>query len=882
MDGLKRKTVVNKAVIAGKPFHHKHSTLAQYLQSIEHSDAEYIFITTCNQPRVYNNRELFLRARKILRILRKNNVQKGDVVLAVLAAPVDYLVVFWACALGGITIAMAPQAHEVFHENKMRTLLWKQQQTLNCPICTNLSQQNLQRLFASKIAYIDISCEDVVPDTTDYGVLPQDKLLLISSSGTTGTSKFIVHTQQSLALPLADKAQIDQRSACYWHPLTSISGMRMLLPDCLRKIYLPAALIMENPLTVFDWVDHYRIRIVVTSNFLLRRTINFLRNSTEQKWDLSCVKVFAVSGEKIELRTLQEFYELVQQYGVDYKSIVPAYGMSELPTISSHIFSSPQELCGEIAPCGKAATGVSIRVVDDKGKVVDEEQTGHIEVYSDAAMLNYHDDSAPFTKDGWLQTGDDGFIRGGNLFLTGRSKDIVILNAQNYFYSEIEYFVEQIKGVSPSSAIVCCVRLQNSDTDDLLVFAHTSQPPDQQKQLRYSIAEQLAKSFGHAPQCVIFIEPESVPRTQTGKVQRHVLVEKFHNGAFGNVVSIVNKTPYIAASSELQRKICAIWQEVLSQEQVGIDNDFFALGGTSLHALSVISKMRKLFGVNEHQLPLSILLTHPTVFKLSQVIKRKNYYEKSAVIQLNTQTRTPVFVVHVAGVDPICYQYLASALDNIATVYAIRTDELQDDISIEETAKYHIQKIKTIAKHGPYIIGGMCIGGLVAFEVSRQLREEHEEIKLTFLMDTINIPGMENYKSKQQHILGKSKLRSVKSTLEFVTHLLKGDFDFVVRKVRKLIANIKSHKQKKSDITTALRKKMRNKLRVIRDKYTPQFYEGRVVYIRSEKKKGDYAQRRLQELAQQVKTHQIEGTVHSDVTRLYFSQQTAQIIQSYI
>ncbi|WP_372365644.1 amino acid adenylation domain-containing protein [Candidatus Uabimicrobium sp. HlEnr_7] len=351
---------------------------------------------------------------------------------------------------------------------------------------------------------------------------------------------------------------------------------------------------------------------------------------------------------------------------------------------------------------------------------------------------------------------------------------------------------------------------------------------------------------------------------------------------------ILSESKFIEATTELEKKLVSIWCDVLKLDKISINDNFFDIGGHSLLTIVLMDKIRQVVGMesDDHQgLPISLLLSYPTIKRLASAIDNKDDVPQEQTIQMNSKIDgTPVFLVHAPHVDPICYRHLSDHLDGKKTVYTIRTDELAVDASIEETASYHIEKIKEIQPSGPYIFGGMCMGGLVTFEVAYQLHKRGDKINLAFIMDAINIPGMEDYKTQEIHEAGKGKRKiiNMQKAGEFLKHLAKGDVQFISKKIKRVKRKIERKINKVSDPRAKLKKKMRDQLRIIGDKYRPQYYDGQIIYIRSEKKRGDYSEKRLRELAKEVQSHRLEGTIHSDVSRPLFAKQTSEIVQKYL
>ena len=196
--------------------------------------------------------------------------------------------------------------------------------------------------------------------------------------------------------------------------------------------------------------------------------------------------------------------------------------------------------------------------------------------------------------------------------------------------------------------------------------------------------------------------------------------------------------------------LAAWWQELLGVEQVELDDDFFALGGHSLAGVRLFSKIRKTYGAD---LELAILFEARTVRKLSAAIRKRKGASKAEMkkwsslvpIQPNG-SRIPIFCVHAIGGDVIFYQQLARALGTDQPFYAFQSPlvsrEDARETSIEELASTYVRDLVSFFPQGPYLIGGASFGGLVAFEMAKQLHALGVEPSLLVLFDTA-VPGNE-------------------------------------------------------------------------------------------------------------------------------------------
>ncbi len=208
-------------------------------------------------------------------------------------------------------------------------------------------------------------------------------------------------------------------------------------------------------------------------------------------------------------------------------------------------------------------------------------------------------------------------------------------------------------------------------------------------------------------------------------------------------------TPYMAPRNELEQKLVDIWQKFFGVEKIGINDDFFELGGDSLLAVQLIAKLRETFQIN---LPAHSFLNVQTIAGLVQLIeeitsqlpnKETRPTLPSSLVELQTgsPSKTPLFLIHPLGGHVYSYRDLIINLDSKQPVYGIQAQGLDGkaDIitKIEEMASKYIEDIRVLQPKGPYLLGGFCFGGLVAFEMAQQLKKQGQEISLLAMIDTL-------------------------------------------------------------------------------------------------------------------------------------------------
>ncbi len=185
----------------------------------------------------------------------------------------------------------------------------------------------------------------------------------------------------------------------------------------------------------------------------------------------------------------------------------------------------------------------------------------------------------------------------------------------------------------------------------------------------------------------------------------------------------------------LETELAAIWADLLRIEPVGIRDNFFDMGGTSLLAVDLFARIDRRFG---RDMPLTSLLEAPTVEALARLIAGETGADTLVKIR-DGGDRPPLFLVHDGDGETMLYRNLALRLDTSHAVYGLQPYAMDGvpmaHTRITEMAAYHVAKVRSIQPHGPYLLGGMCAGGIIAFEMALQLQAQGERVALVALLD---------------------------------------------------------------------------------------------------------------------------------------------------
>ncbi len=243
--------------------------------------------------------------------------------------------------------------------------------------------------------------------------------------------------------------------------------------------------------------------------------------------------------------------------------------------------------------------------------------------------------------------------------------------------------------------------------------------------LRASLPEYMIPSF--------FIALDAFPLTPNGKVDRKALPDLDH-------AARENTESFVPPRDALETQLAQIWCDVLGIPAASVHDNFFEHGGESILALKMFVRIERELGA---KLPLATLIQANTIEALAKALRGEEKFDApwSPLVAIQPRgTKRPFFAVHGVGGNVINYRALARHLGDDQPFYALQArglDRRENPLtSIEAMAKLYIDEIRRVQPHGPYLLGGLSFGGIVAFEMAQQLRDAGEETALVALFDT--------------------------------------------------------------------------------------------------------------------------------------------------
>ena len=521
--------------------------------------------------------ELLERAESKLSGLRARGLTKGDVCLLILETDIECLSTFWGCILGGIQPAlMAPPLAGKGHQDFGRRLIpvWDSLQRPlivgQISLVAGLSEVVAEQTggaIAECVSTESLDCSSGSDDAWSPSH-PNDTAFIQFSSGSTGTPKGVCLTHQNVLHDMA--GMLEHRGGawmdvfCSWMPLYHDMGLigfhlTPVLAGANQVLIRPYDFV-RRPLLWLQKLTEHRGTITSANNFSLERALCGLERRPDLSLDLSSVRLIIAGSEPLSAKVIASFMSVLEPFGLSNSAMCPAYGLAEAtlavtmwtagsqPSVryfdrtSSSRGASVVELDesddGAVAmvDLGTAIPECELRVVDDERATVREGVVGKILVRGPSVFARYYgrpSATALAKRDGWLNTGDLGFVLDGRLFVSGRVKDVLFVNGQNFFANDLEAALHSIDGLGSNRVAVVGWTDEKTERERVVVFAHPApREGTTRDEVRLDIALTINRILGRPADDILWVKPRDFLRTTSGKLQRNKMREAYRAGQF--------------------------------------------------------------------------------------------------------------------------------------------------------------------------------------------------------------------------------------------------------------------------------------------------------------------------------------------------------------
>jgi fatty-acyl-CoA synthase len=377
-------------------------------------------------------------------------------------------------------------------------------------------------------------------------VRPSDTALIQYTSGSTGDPKGVVLSHQNILANIravGEAAAIGPDDVCVsWLPLYHDMG---LIGTWLGALYFGIPITILSPQAFLArparwlWALHaHRGTISAAPNFAFELCVKRIADDEIRGLDLRAWRLALNGSEPVSPETIARFAQRFEPYGFRLEAMCPSYGLAEA---SVGLTVSPPgrgpRIEGRSVSCGRPLPNHEVRIVDDAGKILDERAEGRIEFRGPSVTSGYFGNAAATRAvfhDGWCDSGDLGFFADGELFVTGRHKDIVIKAGRNLHPHQVEELVGEVPGILKGCVAVFGVPDPDLGTERLVVVAESGETAAAILQrLKADIVERVIAGLGIPPDIVAIHGPGTVLKTPSGKIRRAAMRDAYLAGRLG-------------------------------------------------------------------------------------------------------------------------------------------------------------------------------------------------------------------------------------------------------------------------------------------------------------------------------------------------------------
>ncbi len=641
-------------------------------------------------------KDLYGKALGYLYHLQSNGLKPGMELIFQLNDNETFLYTFWACLLGGIIPVPVSMGNNEEHRLKI-VKIWN---ILNQPylITDNKSFSVLERFisdnnFVGTIGDIknrSLLTEDMTNVSTPgsiHKVSPGDIAFIQFSSGSTGDPKGVVLTHENLLTNIRAMFRCaecgPQDSFLSWMPLTHDMGMNgfHLLPVVyhLNQFIMPTALFVRRPTLWLKKATEHQITILASPNFGYQYVLSFLKPEIAASWDLSNVRLILNGAEPISADICHKFLNEMEKYGLKKNTMFTVYGLAEaslgvaFPPVgeefvtvhlnreSLHLFGQVQEIDGRDKRCvpfveeGYPIDDCNFRICNDKGQLLNDNIIGYIQIKGKNVTGGYYNNPEAtaeiITAEGWLNTGDLGFMRNGRLVVTGRLKDIIFVNGQNFYPYDIERVAEEVAGIELGKIAVCAVPDAVTKEEAIIAFVMFKHNVKEFVPLTINLKKCISAKMGITLKDVVPVR--NIPKTTSGKIQRYKLGEDYSNGKFSEVLNEIQQSlnreisekPFEDPTSQIERNLLTLCREVLKIEKVGLDDSFLEMGINSLQLGQIAEKLDEIY---PNKVTVTDFFAYPTIKKLAEFIEKQGSDLKPDLSKEDCATKKDIAIIGIS------------------------------------------------------------------------------------------------------------------------------------------------------------------------------------------------------------------------------------------
>jgi acyl-CoA synthetase (AMP-forming)/AMP-acid ligase II/acyl carrier protein len=641
-----------------------YETLSDLIANVRDKDREIRFIDGESKESIVSFGELWERSMALLGSLQARGMQAGDELIIFSRSNESFVIAFWAALLGGIV--PVPVAVGISDEHRLklfriisqleRATLFTEMDLLERLLDFSKGQglDEITRLLENRTALIS----DVQPSS--HGELHKstaDDIAFIQySSGSTSDPKGVVLTHRNLCINIRAIVEAtgwngDDQSLS-WMPLTHDMGLigyhLSVLGVGMNHAVMDTNVFVRRPLLWMSKASELQATQLCSPNFGYKHFLKLFHRKGLPDLDLSPVRLILNGAEPISWDLCEEFLAALAPYGLKRTAMYPVYGLAEatvgvsLPkpgteysriTVDRHSLRvgdvyravDPEDPDAvSFVKVGNAIRDVEIRIADDDDHALGDGVIGNIQLKGGSVTERIYGDPAAtealFTADGWMRTGDCGVFVDDQLVITGRQKDIIIINGQNYFPHDIEEIISRLDDMDLNKVVVAGATPKGGQTEELIAFVLYRQALEDFVPVIGQVRNVVGEQTGLEVDKVIPVA--RIPKTTSGKVQRGKLLQAYIDGEFDAVLAELAPPQADDAFSDedpLVAELMAICRSFAKDRDIGPDDNLFEVGVSSLTLTEIVLAIDEKY---PGKLDISDLFDYPTLREIAAFLQR--------------------------------------------------------------------------------------------------------------------------------------------------------------------------------------------------------------------------------------------------------------------
>ncbi|UVH51980.1 cytochrome P450 [Pseudomonas sp. CBS] len=777
---------------------------------------------------------------------------EGQRVLLLFEPGLAFITAFYGCLYAGAVAVPVYPPDPLRFERTLPRLLTIVADSMAAVLLTStsiLAQAKHFARFAPDLAKLQWLAVEEIIESGQANVRPSatiaatDIALIQYTSGSTSAPKGVVVSHQNLLINARmiqrvthmDRGRVIALWVPMYHDLGLMTGVILPVVIGARALLMSPLDFLKRPVLWLSVIDRYKATDTAGPNFALDLCVQKISHDDYQDWDLSSLKFCLVGAEPVRYASVERFLHRFEAVGLSRQCMFAGYGLAEatvgvsfgsIGAIAQTAFVDVDELARNhvmeldsthpkatpLVTCGMPLDAVTLAIVNPETcEQVGADEVGEVWVIGPQVALGYWqlevDNARTFKarigqgdhRD-WLRTGDLGFIKDQQLYITGRIKDLLIIRGKNYYPQDIENILELCHPRVRKGAVIVFTIMQAA-TESLVVAAEVdlrllSTPVQKQRafdEITNAMVKAVSKHHGLPLHSVNLLKIRTIDKTSSGKLARQSCKQRFLERRLevefvwqkakcppnehaslpemqGKKVSTSKSFPerrhtlinYIETElASLVSVAQAADSTSLHLDELGLDSvQTMELMGRIERHLQVEIPVSKIFGARSVEEIADVLLQLVVSNEVSHDQRQSSVGPVQSSVRL-TQALTlqalslpaPIFCVCGLGGMPHYLLPLSNALAHARPLIffqAVGVDGAESPLgSVEEMAQRYLQEMKAIQPSGPYVLAGHSFGGLVIYEMAQRLTEQGEQVENLLLLDTTLIKNNDLYSNRE-------------------------------------------------------------------------------------------------------------------------------------